>query len=98
MQTTGLMPDFLMVRTWCTAFSTPSSSHFKVSFVAEKYSLGTGLPGGHGRAPALTPWCFRPRMVAVSTDTLGMRPLKRHLTFQNFSKPMSAPKPDSVIW
>ena len=37
-------------------------------------------------------------MVAVSTETWGLRPLLRHFTFQNFSKPMSAAKPDSVTW
>ena len=42
------------------------------------------------------PCIFRARTVATSTDTSGFSPDRRHLTFQNFSKPMSAAKPDSV--
>ena len=32
------------------------------------------------------------------TTALGFRPEKRHFRFQNFSKPISAPKPLSVTW
>jgi hypothetical protein len=35
-------------------------------------------------------------MVATITTAFGRRPENRHLRFQNFSKPMSAPKPLSV--
>jgi hypothetical protein len=36
--------------------------------------------------------------VATITAQLGVSPLSRFLMFQNFSKPMSAPKPLSVTW
>jgi hypothetical protein len=37
-------------------------------------------------------------MVATMTAASGVRPEKRVLRFQNFSNPMSAPKPLSVTW
>ena len=37
-------------------------------------------------------------MVQTMTEACGVSPLKRHLRFQNFSKPMSAAKPLSVTW
>ena len=56
--------------------------------------------GGRCGSPGITfgppPCIFRARVVTTSTDALGWRPLRRHFTFQNFSKPMSAPKPLSV--
>jgi len=35
--------------------------------------------------------------VATSTTASGTKPETRHLMSKNFSMPMSAPKPDSVI-
>ena len=92
MHTTGMIPDFLMVLTWWNRFSQPFSSSSRFSSV---YSLGRGRPATTVGPP---PCIFRARMVATSTDTLGVRPLRRAFTFQNFSKPMSAAKPDSVTW
>ena len=70
----------------------PFSSSSRFSSV---YSLGSGAPGVTFGPP---PCIFSARTVATSTDTLGVRPLRRVLTFQNFSKPISAAKPDSVTW
>ena len=44
------------------------------------------------------PCILSARTVATRTETFGVRPDRRVLTFQNFSKPMSAAKPDSVTW
>ncbi len=37
-------------------------------------------------------------MVLTMTERWGIKPLKRHFRFRNFSKLMSAPKPLSVTW
>ncbi len=57
--------------------------------------LGSGAPGVTFGPP---PCILSARTVATRTETFGVRPDRRVLTFQNFSKPMSAAKPDSVTW
>ena len=75
----------------CTMFTQPFSTISRFSLV---YSSGMAMPGVTLGPP---PWLFSARMVVVRTDTCGFNPLKRDLTFQNFSNPISAPKPDSVM-
>ena len=67
--------------------------HFGPALCCSAFSSGIGFPGTGTGAP---PWHLRALMVATITAASGTSLLKRHLRFQNFSKPMSAPKPDSV--
>ena len=90
MHTTGVMPDLRTVSAWWSRLAQPASSKDKFSFV---YASGSGRPGTTSGPP---PCIFSARTVATSTDTSGFSPDRRHFTFQNFSKPMSAAKPDSV--
>ena len=52
----------------------------------------------HGVNAGAPPCIFSARTVQTITEAWGMSPLNRHFRFQNFSKPMSAPKPLSVTW
>ena len=58
------------------------------------------VAAGSSGSPAFTfgapPCAFSARTVATRTTASGFSPEQRHLMFQNFSKPMSDAKPDSV--
>ena len=83
-------------------FHTDEMGHFCRALFQEapgfllQYSWGRGRPGTTSRGPP--PCIFDALIVVVRIETLGVRPLNRLLTFQNFSKPMSAAKPLSVTW
>ncbi len=88
----ALMPDFLMVSTMMEQVYRP----FLAAAPSSPWcTRGEGTAATRwGRAVHLS----RARMVATSTDTLGVRPERRLFTFQINQKPMSEAKPDSVTW
>lgn len=57
------------------------------------YSLGSDTPAVIFGPP---PWSFKALIVATITAAFGVKPEYLHLISQNFSKPISAPKPASV--
>mmetsp|Transcript_11659 Transcript_11659/g.28664 ORF Transcript_11659/g.28664 Transcript_11659/m.28664 type:complete len:387 (-) Transcript_11659:843-2003(-) len=91
MATTTSTPNFLAFSMCLTRLAHPAATNGMFSSL---YSTARGLPADTGGPP---PCIFRARTVATMTAHFGLRPDSRHLMLKNFSIPMSAPKPASVI-
>ena len=59
--------------------------------LAEPAAIASAPPSGS------PPWCLSAFTVATSTTALGVSSPTRQTMSKNFSMPMSAPKPDSVM-
>mmetsp|Transcript_3448 Transcript_3448/g.5023 ORF Transcript_3448/g.5023 Transcript_3448/m.5023 type:complete len:387 (+) Transcript_3448:543-1703(+) len=91
MATTACTPN-LRVFSMCLArLAQPARTSSRFSSL---YTWGSGVPACTLGPP---PCIFSARTVATITAQLGTSPLYRHLMLKNFSMPMSAPKPASVI-
>mmetsp|Transcript_7833 Transcript_7833/g.25103 ORF Transcript_7833/g.25103 Transcript_7833/m.25103 type:complete len:341 (-) Transcript_7833:461-1483(-) len=91
MATTTWTPNLRRFSTCLTRLHTPRETSSVFSLVYASSSWAPGLTGGP------PPCILSARMVATITAALGTRPDSRHFMLKNFSAPMSAPKPASVM-
>mmetsp|Transcript_25213 Transcript_25213/g.62247 ORF Transcript_25213/g.62247 Transcript_25213/m.62247 type:complete len:285 (-) Transcript_25213:875-1729(-) len=91
MATTTGIPNFMVFWIWRTRLHTPACTSSTFSLV---YAWSKGLPAVTAGPP---PCSLSARTVVTITAQCGFRPEERHLRLTNFSRPMSAPNPASVM-